>query len=218
MPLGIGAATIFALQDGQISSGMLGFASILPDALRPYGFGLLCSVFLLLAAFELRSTRLALKAVHAWFSSIFARVLLTSVFITISYLGWQAYGSQGILFNLHDYALMLSVPVVAWLGVFTTDTLLRRIAFHEVSLTRNYGFYGNFNWTNLVGWLVASTSGYGFLTSTLPEFVWAGFLASWLESSFVVDSNLGLLATFSVGALFPLIFGIQRHLVEIPMP
>jgi len=211
VPVAIGVATLLVMQGTPVSFELLSFASILPEQLRPYGFGVLGALILLLAALELRSTRLALMAVNGWFGSNIARAFLALAFVALSLAGWHFYSTQGILYNLKDYALICSIPVAAWLGIFTTDTLFRRIAFHEVSLTRSYGFYGNFNWVNLVGWAVASGLGFGFITSSLQEFQWTGFLSKLsVNPPFWSDANLGLALAFAIGVLMPLVLGIPR--------
>jgi hypothetical protein len=211
LPAAIGFATLLVLQNQSINYELLGLASILPAQLRAYGFAVLASVLLLLASLELRSTRFALTAVHDWFGSNLARVLLAFAFVILSLAGWHFYSTQGILYNLRDYALICSVPVTAWLGIFTADTLLRRIAFHEVSLTRSYGFYGNFNWMNILGWLLATELGLGFVSSSLQEFQWTGFLSKLTaDPAFWLDANIGLALAFAIGVLMPLALGIPR--------
>jgi len=97
------------------------------------------------------------------------------------------------------------VPVVAWLAIFGMDTVLRSDDYHEVSLLRNYGFYGKFRFVNLSGWLIAVAMGFGFLDSTVPGFTWLGYLAKLLNLSLTgLQADMGVWIAFLVGLVSPL--------------
>jgi hypothetical protein len=211
VPSSIAVATLILLENVPAQRELLGFSSIVPEAAEPYAYGIFAAVALLLAALELRSTRLAVRGIYSRLSGPWVRIFLALAFVAISLAGWHFYSTQGLLFNLRDYALVLSVPVAAWLGIFSADSLMRRIAYHDISLTRSYGFYGNYNLTNLIGWVVASTLGLGMLSSSLTEFGWVGFLARHSVSpAFWAQSNLGIAAAFAIGVLSVLCLGVPR--------
>ena len=44
-----------------------------------------------------------------------------------------------------ELVLLAAVVAAAWSGIFISDALVRTRGYHEVSLTREYGFYGRFN-------------------------------------------------------------------------
>jgi hypothetical protein len=211
VPSSIAVATLILLENVPAQRELLGFSSIVPEAAEPYAYGIFAAVTLLLAALELRSTRLAVRGIYSRLSGPWVRIFLALAFVAISLAGWHFYSTQGLLFNLRDYALVLSVPVAAWLGIFSADSLMRRIAYHDISLTRSYGFYGNYNLTNLIGWVVASALGLGMLSSSLTEFGWVGFLARHSVSpAFWAQSNLGIAAAFAIGVLCVLCLGVPR--------
>lgn len=211
VPSVVSVATLVLLNSTEPKTSLLGFASIVPKIAAPYAYAIFAAVVLLLAAIELRSTKLAVRGLNPRLSGPITQLLLTLAFVAISLAGWHFYSTEGLLYNLHDYALVLSAPVAAWLGIFASDSLMRRIAYHEISLTRSYGFYGNFNFANLFGWVLASAAGLGMLASKLPEFEWVGFLARYsVNPAFWAESNLGIAAAFAIGALFPLCFGVPR--------
>jgi len=109
------------------------------------------------------------------------------------------------------------VPVAAWLGIFAADTLVRRIAYHEISLTRSYGFYGNYNLMNLAGWVFASTIGLGMISSSLQEFSWVGFLAKHaVNPAFWATSNLGVAAASQLE--FWLLFALVCRELSVKRP
>jgi len=97
------------------------------------------------------------------------------------------------------------VPVVAWLAIFGMDTVLRTDDYHEVSLLRNYGFYGKFRLVNLFGWLSGVALGFGFLDSNVPGFTWLGYLAKALNLSLTgLQADMGVWIAFLVGLVSPL--------------
>jgi purine-cytosine permease-like protein len=112
--------------------------------------------------------------------------------------------------NLGGYILVIAVPTAAWAGIFTCDILIRRIAYHEVSLSRSYGFYKPANWINLAGWLVASAIGWGFTVSKLPEFSWLGYFTTEGSRNFWQLSNFAIVVSLAIGLLLPALLGIPR--------
>ena len=55
--------------------------------------------------------------------------------------------------------LLAAVLTSAFAGLFLADVLLRRIAYHEVSLSRSYGFYKRFNPLGIITWVFAMAVG-----------------------------------------------------------
>ncbi|MFM5968107.1 MAG: hypothetical protein ACKOQ8_03590, partial [Micrococcales bacterium] len=114
--------------------------------------------------------------------------------------------------NLAGLAVFMGVPVAAWSGVFIADVLLRRIAYHEVSLSRSYGFYGSINWVNLAGWVISVALGSAMVEVNLFGFKLSGLLM--IEPAGLLTANFGLLVAGAVGLLFPLLFGVRRIRVQ----
>jgi purine-cytosine permease-like protein len=112
--------------------------------------------------------------------------------------------------------LLLTVSVIAavlvfsWAGIFVSDVALRRIAYHEVSLTRDYGFYRAINVVNLVGFALAATLGLAFVSSETPGFEWLGFIAKPIGAGDWATTNVGILLALGFASLFPLLFGRKR--------
>ena len=112
---------------------------------------------------------------------------------------------------LADYARIAAIPVAAWSGIFISDILIRRIAYHEISLSRGYGFYKSVNLVNLVGWVLATAIGFGFTYSNQPGFAWTGFIADLLvNQEFWATTSFGIVIAFAFASLLPVIFGIPR--------
>lgn len=103
-----------------------------------------------------------------------------------------------------------AVLVFSWAGIFVSDVALRRIAYHEVSLTRDYGFYRAINVVNLVGFALAATFGLAFVSSETPGFEWLGFIAKPIGAGDWATTNVGVLLALGFASLFPLLFGRKR--------
>jgi nucleobase:cation symporter-1, NCS1 family len=159
----------------------------------------------------LRSSSMSFESVQLKFKASLATPIIAAVSIALAVVGLSRLGASGFWFNLHGYALFLAVPVAAWSGIFVSDVLIRRIAYHEVSLSRGYGFYKAINLTNTIGWLVAVTLGWGLLKSELIEFKWLGYLADLTANAeFWSQSNFGVVIAFAIGLLLPVAAGIPR--------
>lgn len=104
-----------------------------------------------------------------------------------------------------------SVLVAAWVGIVLADALIRRVGYHEVSLTRSYGFYGRFNTVNVIGFVFASTLGFGFILNDGILTSWQGFLMRLTpELETYVGSYSGIAMAFALGLLIPVALGIPR--------
>jgi NCS1 family nucleobase:cation symporter-1 len=112
---------------------------------------------------------------------------------------------------LADYSRIMAIPVAAWAGIFISDILIRRIAYHEISLSRGYGFYKSVNLVNLIGWVVATAIGFGFTYVDQPGFAWTGFISDLLvNQDFWATTSFGIVIAFAFSSLLPVIFGIPR--------
>ncbi|MDE2409147.1 MAG: hypothetical protein KGL72_02445 [Actinomycetales bacterium] len=97
------------------------------------------------------------------------------------------------------------VPVIAWLATYGVDTVLRRDEYHEVSLLRDYGFYGRVRVINLAGWIIATAVGLGFVESWVPGFAWLGYIAHPLGYSATgLQADTGVWIAFAIGVIAPL--------------
>jgi cytosine/uracil/thiamine/allantoin permease len=83
------------------------------------------------------------------------------------------------------------------------DVAIRKIAYHEVSLARDYGFYRAWNWVNISGFLVAVAIGLGLVSNVEGIWSWTGYIS---DSYF----NVGIYIAPLVSFLFPILFGRKR--------
>jgi hypothetical protein len=101
---------------------------------------------------------------------------------------------------------VVGIPVVAWLAIFGVDSVLRKDDYHELSLLRDYGFYGKVRLANLIGWAVAVILGLGFIGSDVPGFTWLGYIARILGmTAGSGTAGTGLWVAFAIGLVSPLL-------------
>ena len=171
------------------------------------GSGVISAVVIL--AMSLYSSNLSLHSIGAKLQPALAQPLLGLVAVAAAFVGsWYL---SDIWSLLHGYVLIAAVPVAAWSGIFVTDVLIRRIAYHEISLSRGYGFYKSVNWVNLSGWVIATALGFGLIYSDQSGFGWTGYVAdATVNQEFWSTTNFGIIIAFAFGSLLPVVLGIPR--------
>jgi purine-cytosine permease-like protein len=185
----------------------------LANALAPWaGYTLIASALItiiVVLAMSLYSSNLGLHSIGAkthpgYAQPILGLLSLTGAFFAVVYITdlWGV---------IAGYAMIAAVPVAAWSGIFITDVLIRRIAYHEISLSRGYGFYKSVNLVNIIGWAISTAIGLGLIYSDQPGFAWTGYLADLMvNSEFWAATSFGIIIAFSVSCLLPVLFGIPR--------
>lgn len=106
---------------------------------------------------------------------------------------------------------LVAVPAAAFTGILLADALIRSRDYHEVSLTRDYGYYGRFNFANVTAFVLASALGFGYLNGTGALSFWSGYLGDFTPQIFeLAGSNIGIAMAFGLAILSPVVFGIPR--------
>ncbi len=165
---------------------------------------------LVASAMALYSASHALKTLSIQIKPVILHPVLAVIAITVAVGAAGRLANSDLWFNLGGYLLVLAVPAAAWSGIFACDILIRRIAYHEVSLSRSYGFYKPVNWINVTGWLVITAIGWGLSVSNLTEFAWLGYLVSDSSAGFWQQSNFAVVVAFAAGLLMPALLGVPR--------
>lgn len=157
----------------------------------------------------LYSTSVSLSAVSIRIKPAFSQPLLVVLTFAIAFTATTF--STATFAELIDAVIAISgVVVFAWAGVFIADVTLRKIAYHEVSLTRDYGFYKAANFVNLGAFVVAVALGLGFVSSTLVGLGWLGYLSDLVSAQAWSDANIGAAIALGFSVLFPILFGRKR--------
>ncbi len=139
-------------------------------------------------------------------------VLLLAIVLLAGTLGSSMLlATSSVLALLIELLILVSVVAASYTGIVIADALIRRRDYHEVSLTRDYGFYGRFNFANLTGFILATALGFGYLNGTGALSFWAGYLGDFTPAIFdFAGSNIGIAMAFGLAILFPVLFGIPR--------
>ena len=115
---------------------------------------------------------------------------------------------------LSGVPITLAVPVAAWVGVFSAETMVRARRFHQPSLIKRGGVYPDWRWINLVMLVVASAIGLGLVSSDVPWLSWEGYLFPLLGISPQGDlgmSDIGVVVALGLGILTPLVSSIPER-------
>lgn len=210
--IGVFALALLTSKDFAIEPN---FALAFAADLGPFMFWVvmlsLSAALTVVIAMALYSTSLTSHSINLRVRPVILQPVLGVIVLVAAVLASLHLGSEGFWFNFVGYSLSLAVPIGAWVGIFVSDVLIRRIAYHEVSLTRSYGFYKPFNWINLGGWLVAVVVGFGLVQAEPKEFFWQGYLVQLSANpGFWQASYFGVVIAFAIGLLLPVALGIPR--------
>jgi hypothetical protein len=164
-----------------------------------------------LSANSIYSLAGALASVAAKIPGAISVLLLAIVLLAGTLGSSMLLATSSVLALLIELLILVSVVAASYTGIVVADALIRSRDYHEVSLTRDYGFYGRFNFANLIGFILASALGFGYLNGTGTLTFWAGYLGDFTPAIFdVAGSNIGIAMAFGLAILFPVLFGIPR--------
>jgi purine-cytosine permease-like protein len=133
-------------------------------------------------------------------------VLVTALLVLLAGLALVLLG-VGTGAIIRDLAVTLAVPVAAWTGIFAAEMMIRQRRFHAPSLLAAGGVYPVVRWVNLVGLVVISALGYGFVIGGQHWLGWEGWALRLLgidPASPIATADLGVLGALLVGILLPL--------------
>jgi len=153
----------------------------------------------------------ALASVAAKIPGAISVLLLALILLAGTLVSNMLLATSSVLALLIELLILVSVLAASYTGIVVADALIRSRDYHEVSLTRDYGFYGRFNLANFLGFILASALGFGYLNGTGTLTFWAGYLGDLTPAIFEVSgSNIGIAMAFGLAVLFPVLFGIPR--------
>ena len=139
-------------------------------------------------------------------STLLATVLVAAVLLLV--LQQPELRAAEYLINLFVLAGVLSA---GWIGMFIADVGLRKIAYHELSLNRSYGFYGKFNALALSLWLVTVIVAVLLVPINLQGFGFFGLLSGNLGlDAGVASQSIALCLVVLLGLLITVIARIPQ--------
>lgn len=132
---------------------------------------------------------------------------LVAVILTVAALALFAAQPKALEFSyLLNVFLLVSALSAGWIGMVIADVALRRIAYHELSLSRSYGFYKRFSIVSILAWVVTLVAALALTPIDLLGFSFTGF----------ADSAIGLVRQSSsapIGFVISLVLGVLLTLV-----
>jgi nucleobase:cation symporter-1, NCS1 family len=157
--------------------------------------------------YSLSGSMIGLIKLPGWISQLVIVVAVLMAVLIPSYL----VGVSVLQESITEVFVLAGVIAAAWIGILVSDALARTRGYHEVSLTREYGFYGRVNAANTIGFVLAVALGFGYLNGGPQLSSWSGYLGNLTPEIFeLAGSNIGIAMAFGLAVLFPVVFGIPR--------
>jgi purine-cytosine permease-like protein len=132
--------------------------------------------------------------------------LLLTVLLVIGTLVLFALQPAKVSFDyLVNVFILVAALTAGWIGMLVTDVALRRIAYHELSLSRSYGFYKRFSILSIVSWVLSVAVALALIPINLRGLSFTGFGLQYvsLENN-ITSAPLGFLIALVSGALLTL--------------
>jgi hypothetical protein len=137
--------------------------------------------------------------------------LLTVVVVIGALVLFSAQPLNVSLNYLVNVFILVALLSAGWIGMLVTDVALRRIAYHELSLSRSYGFYKRFSIISIASWLVTAASAIAFIPVNLKglDFTGFGLEAIGLDRN-EYSAPIGFLISVAAGVVLTLIVRIPE--------
>ena len=199
VPAAIGVVVLFWL--GNSTVGLIESVAALPQ----WSSGALVSGVVIsliyITLLNLKTASLDLVALIRLKSNGIATLLSFVSVVALLVLFAQQPDSQRLEYLVNVF-VFVSALLAGWMGMFVADVSLRRIAYHELSLNRSYGFYKKFNWLSIVIWFASIAVAIALVPVNLLGFSFFGFALPLvgLEAS-LGSAAIGLAITVLFGAL-----------------
>lgn len=103
--------------------------------------------------------------------------------------------------------LALIGPAI-WAGAYLTQSLMRLVDYHEVSLMRSYAFYKPISIFALLGYLMVFAFSFGI--TDVPGMEWSGLLNRYLDSIVIFGNFSGIVLGFLAASVWTLITSLPR--------
>ena len=157
--------------------------------------------------YSVSGSMMGLLKVPAWVAQLVLVVAVLAAVLVPSYLVAVSVLHESLV----ELLILTSVVASSWTGIVVADALVRTRGYHEVSLTRDYGFYGRVNIANAIGFVLAIALGFGYLNGGPQLSMWTGYLGDLTPEIFeLAGSNIGIAMAFGLALLFPVVFGIPK--------
>jgi purine-cytosine permease-like protein len=213
-PVLVGVGTIFWLGTLSVSATSESSIQSAIQALPAWVQGSLNSGILIAIMF---AAMLSIRTATLDVSSLFrikARIpaLLVAFALTAGFLLLFAQQpvSQEVEYLANLFVLMAALSA-GWIGIVAADIALRRLAYHELSLSRSYGLYKKFNILSLLTWVLTLVIAVALVPVNLLGFSFMGFAIPMLGIELnLASSAIGFVATVLSGIVLTLAIRIHQ--------
>jgi purine-cytosine permease-like protein len=200
-----------ALEQKLSGNFLIAIGSIGAPILTPITLVAVGAFFVLWMTAALAAVKLSVASLGLRERSTALVIAVSAVSLVAGTLGWAWLGNSDLWSVVSSYAQAVAIPIAAWAGIFSADVLIRRISYHEVSLSRAYGFYKSANVSNLAAWLISTVIGLGLASSSRGELAWLGYFANAISANRTDEwSAVSIFFSFGLAFLAPVLFGIPR--------
>jgi purine-cytosine permease-like protein len=159
---------------------------------------------------SIRSAALDLVAIFRLKGRVLAVAITVAVVFGLMVLFVQQPSSQEIEY-LSNMLLVVAAVSAGWVGIFVADVLVRKLAYHELSLARAYGVYKKVNILSLCIWLVTLVAAVALMPVNLYGMSFMGFAISSLGLDLTLaTAALGFVATALLGFLLTVLIRIPQ--------
>jgi len=160
---------------------------------------------------SLKTATLDLVALVRLKSSRIATLITSVLVVVVLVLFAQQPVSQQVEYLLNVLVLG-SALMAGWIGMFAADVALRKIAYHELSLSRSYGFYKKFNLISVVIWVISLGTAVALIPIDLRGFGFFGFALPMLG----LEATLGSAALgFALTIFLAMILTVAMRIPQI---
>ncbi|MBC7591103.1 MAG: hypothetical protein H7226_08695, partial [Salinibacterium sp.] len=119
--------------------------------------------------------------------------------------------TDGIGAVFRDLATTLAVPTASWVGIFSSEVMIRNRRFESESLLTRGGVYPDVRWGNLIGLVIITVIGFSLTTAAVDWLSWQGYGFALLgvnPGSDLAGTDVGVLVALALGLLLPLVTAI----------
>jgi len=163
-----------------------------------------------IALLSFKSSTLDLVSLFSFKGKVGARFIVLILTLGMLALFAQQPVELTIEYVSNVFALIAALSA-GWIGMFMVDVALRRIAYHELSLTRSYGFYGKFNVLSIIIWLICSAAALLLIPIQLVGLLWTGYVGEMFGLTNEIGSQaVGFLMVIVLAKVLTLIIRIPQ--------
>lgn len=214
-PVLVGVATIFWLGTLSVSapagdSSIQAAIQVLPAWVQGSLTSGIFTAILFAAMLSIRTATLDVSSLFRIKARVPALVIAFVLTAGFSLLFAQQPASQEVEY-LSNLFVLIAALSAGWIGILVADIGVRRLAYHELSLSRSYGLYKKFNILALITWVMTLVVAVALVPVDLLGFGFMGFAVPMLGLELsLATAAVGFVATMLSGTVLTLAIRIPQ--------